>query len=650
MSPDSAQIFVSDSEKTYLQELSRLYPTAGSALSRIALLESALTLPKGTVHVISDVHGEYKKLKHVINNASGSLRMLVARTLGEKVSEPEVLQLLNFIHYPHESYNLLCGTLSDRSARKVFLKHIVSLELELLKELRARFTIEDVEAVLPSSYRALFKELLSHRELDRADVFLSSIVEQFIVHNAEEDLLRLLARVVRNLLVTELVVAGDLGDRGERIDRVIEYLMRQPNVSITWGNHDVSWMGACLGDRTCIATVLRFSLRYSRTEQLEEGYGISLAPLEVLAREVYGADPADRFACKGESWRDPKLMARMQKAATVILLKLEGQTILRNPHYHMRERALLEKIDLKRGSVELSSGSHELVDRLWPTLNPENPYALSLQEQSCIERLRESFIESPMLWRHMTFVARHGCMHLRRDKNLIFHGCVPCDSDGRFLSMNVDGESLVGKALFHKLNAVVSRAFREKRQSDLDVLWYLWCGAESPLFGKNKMATFESHFIAEKELQREHNNSYFELIHSRAFCARVLSEFGVDKEEGLIVNGHIPVKIDQGESPLKRSAMAVTIDGAFSESYGDKGYTLILDAAKTALAQHHHFESVQSSITKGTDIIPTIQELRSFNNTRAVTDTEQGDSIRAQLKLLNELLIAYRNNTIREAR
>jgi len=457
------------------------------------------------------------------------------------------------------------------------------------------------------------------------------------------------SRLVRNLSVSELVVAGDLGDRGPRLDRVVDYLTQQPNVSITWGNHDVSWMGACLGHEALIATAVRISLRYRRLSQLEEGYGLIMAPLEKLARTVYADDPAERFKTRGTGLRDDLLMAQMQKAAAIIQFKLEGQLSRRHPEWEMEHRNLLHRIDHAAGTVEIEGKVHQLRDTHFPTIDPAVPYELCAEERACMDRLKQSFISSARLWEHMSYVTRRGAMWLRRDHAVIFHGCLPVSDDGDFLSLTVDGAEYSGRALFDALGSVVRRAFREGEAAggDADWLWYLWTGPRSPLFGKDRMAAFENYFIDDKEARREHKNRYFALLNDRDFCQRVASEFGV-MENGLIVNGHVPVKVEKGEEPLKRSGSAVTIDGAFSEAYGDRGYTLILAPERIALAEHHHFESISEAITSGADIVPKVSNLRVYDPPRTIADTEEGEALRQDIGALERLVLAYQEGALLE--
>jgi fructose-1,6-bisphosphatase-3 len=630
-----------------LHALSRRFPTIDAVLAEIGNLGAVLTLPKGTVHVVSDVHGEHKKLKHIINNASGSLRPLVERITGGRLAPDELRELLSIIYYPRETYAQ--KRFADEGSRQRFLLRILALEIDVIRELSRRYTLRHVERVLPPAMAGILRELLSARDVEGREAFLASLVEPFLEHAREIELLRATAHVVRNLSVFELIVAGDLGDRGPRLDKVIDFLMHQPEVTVVWGNHDASWLGACLGHEALIATVCRLSLRYRRVAQLEEGYGIPMEPVEKLARTHYSDDPAALFPVKGEGLRDPLLMARMQKAMAILQFKLEGQLCQRHPEYDLMHRCLLHRIDPEKGTVTIDGEVYAMLDMRLPTVDFRgDPYALVPEERACIDHLKQSFLHSPLLWQHMTWVARQGTMVVRRDRALIFHGCVPVDERGAMLALPVDGEPRGGQALFDALLRKIQRAVRGRAPDDVDMLWYLWTGPLSPLFGKDRMATFETYFIADKETHKETKNPYFRLIHDAAFCTRICREFGVDEAKGLIVNGHVPVKLEKGESPVKDSRRAVTIDGAFSEAYGDKGYTLILDAARTFLAQHHHFESVEDAVEEGADIIPVISDIEVFAAPRKVADTEKGEEIRQEIAVLEELIQAYKDNVITE--
>lgn len=639
-----------DSDIAVFTALSARYPNVASARSEIAALRAGLSLPKPVVHVISDIHGDYRKLRHVINNASGNLRPLVERTFGGKMSELELVQFLSVLYYPHETMQRLRSTLTGPKEQADWASVTLRAQFELIRILAAHYRRDRVEAAFPPDLRELFQELLDEPTLSRGAAYVETMIHQFALSGSIFDVVRSASRVVRNLSIAEIFVAGDMGDRGERIDRVIDYLMRQPNVALTWGNHDTSWMGACLGEPTSIATVIRVSLRYRRLEQLEEGYGIPIEPLEHLARTVYGDDPAEHFQTKGTGLRDALLMARMQKAAAILNFKLEGQTSRRHPEWNWEHRNLLHRIDQAAGTVEIDGNVYPLLDTRFPTIDSADPYRLSTEEQECLDRLQRSFVTSRLLWDQMRWSANHGAMWQVRDDVLIFHACVPTAADGSYLPVEIDGEPKRGRALFDALGSLIRRAFRkgaDHRDADADWLWYLWTGALSPLFGKDKMATFETYFVADPVTHKETKNPYFELINEAEFCRRVLREFGVG-EQGLIVNGHVPVKISQGEQPVKRGGNAVTIDGAFSEAYGDHGYTLILDPARVALAEHSHFTSVEEAITRGADIIPKIRTLREYDPPRSVGDTEQGRMIRATVGLLERLIVAYQEGLLVE--
>lgn len=639
----------SSEDLTMLRALALRFPTTDTALAELSALRAGLSLPKGTVHVVSDVHGEHKKLRHIINNASGTLRPLVQSLFATRLTEDELRELLAVLYYPREAMEHLSGRLNDAATRQAWVRRTLRLQFEIVRQLDGVYRRAHVVSLFPPAYAELFAELLHEPFKTRGLGYVDAMIDALVAYGADLNAVRAASRLVRNLSVSEIVVAGDLGDRGPRIDRVIDYLMQQPNVSIAWGNHDVLWMGACLGHEALIATVVRISLRYRRLSQLEEGYGLIMSPLEKLARTVYADDPAERFKTRGTGLREDLLMAQMQKAVAIMQFKLEGQLSRRYPEWEMEHRDLLHRINREAATVEIEGRLHPLRDTKFPTIDPADPYKLSAEERACLDRLKQSFVSSARLWEHMSFVARRGAMWLRRDHALIFHGCVAVDDAGDFLSLTVDGAVRSGRALFAALDSVVRRAFRkgEAAGRDADWLWYLWTGPRSPLFGKDRMATFENYFIEDKEARKEYKNPYFKLIHEGEFCRRVAEEFGVMKD-GLIVNGHVPVKVEKGEEPVKRSGSAVTIDGAFSEAYGDRGYTLILAPERIALAEHHHFESISDAITSGADIVPKVSNLRLYDPPRTIADTEDGEALRQDIAALERLVLAYQEGALLE--
>jgi fructose-1,6-bisphosphatase-3 len=635
-------------EMSMLRTLAQQFPTIDWALAEIARLSAVLTLPKGTVHVISDIHGEDKKLRHVINNASGTLRPLIEQLLAPKMTAAELREFLTLSFYPAEVVQRMEQTPMGADELRSFALRTLRHQFELVRELASRYSLRRAMEVFPEEYRELLAEMLHEPTTERGSIFLEAIVDRLIGHHRVLHLIHIVGRLVRNLAVYELIIGGDCWDRGPRGDRVVDYLRQQPHVSFIWGNHDAAWLGAALGHEALICTVLRVSLRYRRLGQLDEGYSIPLTPLEHLARTVYDADPATLFTPKSTGMRPTEIVARMQKAAAIMQFKLEGQLIARNPQWELDHRRLLHRIDHNNGTIEVDGKVYPLRDTHLPTIDPANPYELSADEKLCLSRLRQSFEQSQKLAEHMQYIVGAGSMYLKRDDQLIFHGCVPCNDAGEFLPMIIDGEPLAGRALFEAIETMVIRALDQRKQSDLDMLWYLWSGRRSPLFGKDRIATLERDFIADKTPHHETKDPYFRLIHEAWFCEKVLTEFGVDPQRGLIVNGHVPVKIEAGESPLKRSGKAITIDGAFSEAYGDHGYTLVLEADRTLLAEHHHFESVDAALREGVDIVPSIEVIRTSDTPRRISDTERGKEMRHQIELLERLIKAYRNNDLRQ--
>ncbi len=634
-----------DAEILGLRALSAEVPNIDAAVAEIARLSAQLTLPMGTIHVISDIHGEDRKLRHIINNASGTLRPLVERLLRDRMPDGEFEELLTLIFYPAEVVGRLQGTLHSADAQKEYARRTLGYLFEVVRDLVSRRSLQDAVRVFPAQYKELLREILHAPSAERERGYVDAIVDELANHGRVLHLIHLTGRLIRNLAIDELIIAGDCWDRGPRGDKVVEYLMQQPNVSFVWGNHDMAWLGACLGHEVLICHVLRISLRYRRLSQLEEGYGIPVQPLEMLVRKVYSDDPAECFATKASGMRETVTIARMQKAAAIMQFKLEGQLLERHPEWDMASRRLLHRIGTD-GCIELDGVRYPLKDTHFPTIDPADPYALSEDEKQCLERIRGSFVASKSLWHHMQWMVSHGAMYLHREENLVFHGCLPVDATGEFLPMNVDGQAKTGRELMEAIERVVYRLMDTPDTAGLDLLWYLWSGPRSPLFGKDKITTFERDLVADSATHHESKNPYFHLIHESWFCDKILSEFGLDPNVGLIVNGHVPVKVEQGESPLKRCGKAITIDGAFSEAYGDHGYTLVIEPHGTLLARHHHFESVEAAISRGSDIVPTVTRVREWPVPKRVADSLEGVELRSSIAYLEKLIAAYKANDL----
>ncbi|MFD2256131.1 fructose-bisphosphatase class III [Luteolibacter algae] len=632
-----------------LRATARTIPNIDSAVAEIARFSAEMTLPRGTVHVISDVHGEDKKLRHVINNASGTLRPLIEKLLKEKLSQEEFDEFLKLIFYPAEVVGKLEKTLHEKAERKLYAVRTLHNLFDVVRVLAARHSLKHAMRLFPQEYSQLFSEILHEPSTERESAYIEAIVEAMVRRGRALHFVHLTCRLIRNLAIDELIIAGDCWDRGPRGDKVVDYLMQQPNVSFVWGNHDVTWLGACLGHEALVCTVLRISLRYRRLFQLEEGYGIPLMPLERLARVVYAGDPATYFMPKGEGIREIISVARMNKAISVMQWKLEGALIARHPEWGMNDRMLLHKMNLERGTIEIDGKEYQLRDKHFPTIDPADPYELSEEERTCLNCLKSSFLASQKLWEQMKWMVANGSMAISREEQLIFHGCIPVDSEGEFLPMIINGQARCGRDLFEEIDRTIYRMVDERpRRRDLDMLWYLWSGPQSPLFGKDKMATIERALIEDETPHRETKNPYFELLHEKWFCEKLLEEFGVDPDTGLVVNGHVPVKLEKGESPIKRSGKAISIDGAFSEAYGDHGYTLVLEPHRSFLARHHHFESVESALRDGADIIPSITVLKEWERPKCVGDSKRGRDLKFAISHLEHLITAYRNHELRE--
>lgn len=681
-----------------LRALATRYRTSRAALAEAAGLAATLDLPMGLVHIISDVHGEDLKLRHVIHNASGALRPLVEATLKDRLSTEERRQFLSILYYPREALAKFSPEVTARgqAARTEWVHRTLGLQCEIIRALRRTYRRERLERLTPPEFRELFTEMLSGQRPDFPKAILAALGK----HDRDWETIIVASRLIRNLASAEILVAGDLGDRGPRIDRVIDLLIHQPGdtVNVLWGNHDAIWMGSALGHDPCILTVLRFSARYRRAAQLEEGYGILTTPLEKLVRECYADDPAEHFKTKGSGLRDELTVARMQKAISIMQFKSEGRMFARHPGsaekggWGLDHRRLLHRIDYAKGTITLETPKGEqtfaLQDTRLPTIDPKNPYEYSVEEAACMDRIRESFVRSVRLREHMDWLVRGGGgggggaggtgqsqagweggggMWTRRDDVLVFHACVPVEPDGTPQPLRIDGRDLAGRELMDALSSVVRRAFRfdsthrraispsaaggevgtPNNNPDADWLWYLWGGPRSPLFGKDKLATFETHFIADKETHKEHKNPYFELMHDPEFIKRIGKLFGMG-DDVLVVNGHVPVKVEKGENPVKRGGNAVTIDGAFSEAYGDRGYTLVLKPDRIDLAEHAPFSSVADVIDSGADIVPKVETIRTYTQSRTIRETDEGRRTERMIRDLEHLAFAYQEGLVPE--
>lgn len=628
----------------YLRLLSQQFPTQQSVFTEIINLQAILNLPKGTEHFMSDLHGEYEAFLHILNNCSGVVREHVDDIYGDELSEEEKAELCTLIYYPKEKLELLRHAHGDTATwYKVTLNRL----LVVARSLSSRYTRSKVRKAIPHDYAYIIDELLhTHPDENNYRVrYHERILDSILETDACEDFICSLSSLIKRLVIDHLHLVGDIFDRGGGASKIMDRLMGYHSLDIQWGNHDVLWMGAAAGQPACIITVLRNNLRYDNYEILENDYGISLRELVAFAERTYAPVPegATGLAAK---------CTPLIKAINVLLFKLEGQIIQRHAAFDMRDRLLLERIDLEAGTVTLEDGtSHKLVTVDFPTLDPAHPYELTGEEQRIVDRLVMEFTTADHLHRHIDFLYSHGSMYLTRNRNLLFHGCVPMNEDGTFSSMNCLGTWRSGRDYLDFCDRIARRAWRTGDQDALDWMWYLWIGMKSPASGR-LVKTFERSYIDDPECWREPMDPYFDLTADERICDAIMCEFGLTSGEGHIINGHTPVHTAEGESPIRAHGRLLVIDGGFCQAYHPKtgiaGYTLISSSRGCRLKAHQAFESVDAVLGHNADIVSETDRFDIAERRRMVSDTDTGEQIREQIGDLRALLEAYRNGTLDE--
>lgn len=653
----------SQNETHYLQLLAQQYPSIRAASTEIINLSAMLELPKGTEHFISDVHGEYEAFLHVLRNGSGSIKRRIEEVFQNTLVEREKRNLASLIYYPEQKMPLI---LQEIGTPAEWYRITLFRLIKLCRVTSSKYTRQQVRQALPDDFTYIIEELLHEQEsITNRQEYYSSIIDTIIDTDRADAFIVALARLIQRLSIARLHVIGDVYDRGPGAHIIMDTLLQHHAVDFQWGNHDIVWMGAAAGSEACIANVIRISLRYANMETLENGYAVSMLPLVSLAVDVYGDDPCDLFRPKlatetvTESFteHEQQLMARMQKAIAIIQLKLEGQIVQRRPQFQMEDRLLLDKVDYEKGTVTIGEQTYPLRDTNFPTIDPANPYELSEQETAVMEKLRLSFTNSERLQNHVRFLFSKGSMYLAYNGNLLYHGCIPMTRRGTLRHFTFDGVDHSPKAFMDRLERLARQGYftssdPAKKQYGMDTMWYLWSGAQSPLFGKDKMATFERYFIEDKATHKEEMNPYYEFRTEQAVAAQILAEFGLDPKSGHIINGHVPVKVKRGESPLKAGGRLLVIDGGFAKAYqsqtGIAGYTLIFNSYGLLLAAHQPFESTQKAIEEGMDIHSKTEILeRNYQRIR-VRDTDMGRDIQQRIDELKQLLVAYRTGVIKE--
>ena len=644
-------------ELRYLQRLAELYPTIGKASTEIINLQSILNLPKGTEHFMSDLHGEYEAFSHVLRNGSGAVRKKIDDVFGHTLSNNDKRVLATLIYYPKEKIQLVKKTEEDmENWYKITLYRLI----EVCKTTASKYTRSKVRKALPPDYAYVIEELITEKaEVLDKEAYYDSIVNTIIEIGRAENFIIALAELIQRLVVDHLHILGDIFDRGPGPHFIMDRLIQYHSLDIQWGNHDVVWMGAAVGQRACIATVLRNSIRYGNLDILEDGYGINMLPLATFAMEVYKDDPCTAFEMKGTSnynALEKELGQKMHKAIAIIQFKLEGQLIKRRPEFGMEDRLLLDKIDYEKKTVNIGGVEYPMRDTDFPTVDPADPYRLTEEEEQVVERLRHAFVHCEKLQRHVRFLFSKGSLYKVYNSNLLYHGCVPVDENGEFLKVNVFGQEYSGKALYDILDHYARKGYysrdKEEAGKGRDIIWYIWTGPKSPVFGKDKMATFERYFVEDKTTHTEKKNSYYSLTDNEEVLNRILKEFGLDPATSHIINGHVPVELKKGETPIKCGGKLLIIDGGFSKAYQGKtgiaGYTLVANSHGMTLVAHEPFESAEAAIRKESDIISDSIIVETAAHRIRVADTDIGAELKESIRYLEELLAAYMDGTLIE--
>ena len=648
-----------NTDERYLHLLSTTYPTVADAASEIINLEAILNLPKGTEHFLADLHGEHEAFIHVLKNASGNIKRKVGEIFGNTIRESEKKELCTLIYYPEQKLELIKAQEEDLDD---WYRITIHQLVRVCRDVSSKYTRSKVRKSLPEEFSYIIEELLHERSDDQDKAaYVAVIVDTIITTGRADDFIVAICNVIQRLAIDQLHILGDIYDRGPGAHIIMDTLRQYHSWDIQWGNHDILWMGAAVGNDACICNVLRLSLRYANLATLEDGYGINLVPLATFALDTYGDDPCEDFIpkeLKAQNRMDEKtlqLTAKMHKAISIIQFKEEARIFHRRPEWQMEDRCLLESVDLESQTCTINGVKYQLKDCNFPTGLVE----LTPEEDDLMKKLHHSFRVSEKLRKHIRTILSHGCMYNICNQNLLFHASVPLNADGTLKEVEILGKRYAGRQLMEYVGQLIRAAFqgdtpRELKDYAKDYFLYLWCGKDSPLFDKSKMATFERYFLTDRETFHEEKGYYFQLRNSAEVCDRILDAFGVKGETRHIINGHVPVHAGSGENPIKANGRMMVIDGGFSEAYhtetGIAGYTLIYHSRGFQLVQHEPFTSTQDAILRGTDIKSTTQIVEMSTHRMLVADTDKGEELRAQISDLKDLLYAYRHGIIKEKR
>ena len=646
--------------KNYLKSLSKQFPTIADAATEIINLQAIMSLPKGTEHFLTDIHGEWEQFNHVLKNGSGSVKRKIDEEFGNTLSARDKRSLATLIYYPREKLELILEEEEDQEFLEDWFKITIHRLVQMTKRVSSKYTRSKVRKALPKDFSYVIEELITEKEeIQDKELYYNEIIHTIIRIGRAPECIIALCELIQRLVIDHLHIVGDIYDRGTGPHIIMDTLSQYHSVDIQWGNHDVVWMGAASGQTACIATVIRVSARYGNLDILEEGYGINLIPLATFAMKVYENTDCSAFSIKyGKDYdtKDLALDMMMHKAIAIIQLKLEGQLILQHPEFEMDDRLLLDKINYETGTVNIAGKEYPMKDLDFPTVDPADPYRLTQEEELVVDRLSHAFVHCEKLQRHVRFLFSKGSLYKVHNSNLLYHGCVPMDENGNFKAVNVYGKRYSGKALYDALETYARKGYysqdRQERRKGRDIIWYIWAGSNSPVFGKDKMATFERYFVEEKETHKEVKNAYYSLLDDETTINKIMREFGLDESHSHIVNGHVPVELKKGETPIKCGGKLLIIDGGFSKAYQSKtgiaGYTLVANSHGLNLVAHKPFESAEAAIREETDIVSDTIIVETAAHRLMVSDTDVGAELKESIADLEKLLEAYQDGTLIE--
>lgn len=644
----------------YLKLLAKQYPNITSASTEIINLQAILNLPKGTEHFISDIHGEYESFSHVLRNASGVIKNHITYIFGTSLRDSEKKTLATLIYYPEQKLEEIKKTESDMNDwYKITLHRLVTI----CKVMSAKYTRSKVRKALPQDFAYIIEELLHEDSTgDDKELYYNQIIESIVRLDQADRFITAISHLIQRLAIDRLHVIGDIYDRGPNAAKIMDILENYHSIDVQWGNHDISWMGAAAGCQALICNVIRIQARYCNLDTIEDAYGINLIPLATFAMEKYADDPCTYFLPKNSDAdmltdKEVQLTAKMHKAISIMQFKMEAQIIKRHPEFGMEGRLLLDKIDFEKGTINIKGIDYPMLDMNFPTIDPKNPFSLSEEEQDVMDKIKSSFVNSGDLQRHVRFLLSNGSIYTIFNSNLLYHGCIPLNADGSLKEVNFRGKRLKGKDYLDAVERVMREGYytiphSETKRECLDLMWYLWCGENSPLFGKDAMTTFERYFIEDKATHVENKSPYYERRDEESVCRAILENFGLNPDKSHIINGHVPVKVKKGESPIKANGKLFVIDGGFAKAYqketGIAGYTLIYNSHGLVLVSHEPFESREKAIAEEKDIHSSTVALQYSQARIMVSNTDIGAELKKNISELDKLVSAYRSGLIKE--